>query len=236
MTPTHEVRKHWGRRSTGLVAITVILAVSSWDSPLLHLGIVDTGELRCRPGRRRRERVRQRAQQIGGKYVASRRSSTTRTPTHTHSRRAQGCEEVPSELVVQNGVGYDTFMNQIESASPTPPERSSSPNTCSGCPTARRIHTSGTTRRRCPRWPSAMAADLVGSNPPTAAYFRARLSAFDASLQPWSAPSPPSRPATPGHRLRHRAGRRLPARGDGQPNRDAVRLPGRHHERRGPLP
>ena len=69
------------------------------------------------------------------------------------------------------------------------------------------------------------------------AYFQARLRAFDASLTPWlhaiAAFKATLRRNSGRH---HRAGGRLPARGHGHEEPDAVRLPGRHHERRGSGP
>ena len=45
--------------------------------------------------------------------------------------------------------------------------------------------TCGTTRARCPPWPSAVATDLSRLEPAHAAYFKGNVKAFDNSLQPW---------------------------------------------------
>ncbi|MCL2420077.1 MAG: zinc ABC transporter substrate-binding protein, partial [Conexibacteraceae bacterium] len=58
--------------------------------------------------------------QIGGRYVAvSAIESNPNTDPHTFEASAQVASEVSgAELIVQNGVGYDTWMNKIESAAP----------------------------------------------------------------------------------------------------------------------
>ena len=57
--------------------------------------------------------------QIGGPYVSvTAIMSNPNTDPHEFEASASVAEEVSqAQLVVQNGVGYDTFMNKIESAS-----------------------------------------------------------------------------------------------------------------------
>ena len=58
--------------------------------------------------------------QIGGKYVSvSSILNNPNTDPHTFEASASVAEEVArAQLIVQNGVGYDSFMNNIEAASP----------------------------------------------------------------------------------------------------------------------
>ena len=58
--------------------------------------------------------------QIGGNYVhVSSILNNPNTDPHTFEASPSVAQEVSAaELIVQNGVGYDTFMNRIESASP----------------------------------------------------------------------------------------------------------------------
>ena len=58
--------------------------------------------------------------QIGGKYVqVSSVLDNPNTDPHSFESSPSVAEEVSSaQLIVQNGVGYDSFMNKIESASP----------------------------------------------------------------------------------------------------------------------
>src|SRR5580693_2909338 len=60
--------------------------------------------------------------QIGGKYVSvSSILDNPNTDPHTFEASTSVAEEVShAELIVQNGVGYDAFMNDMESASPNP--------------------------------------------------------------------------------------------------------------------
>ena len=59
--------------------------------------------------------------QVGGKYVqVSAIMSNPNTDPHTFEASASVAREVSAaQLVVQNGVGYDTFMNTIENAAPS---------------------------------------------------------------------------------------------------------------------
>ena len=58
--------------------------------------------------------------QIGGKYVSvSSILNNPNTDPHTFEASPSVAEEVArAQLIVQNGVGYDSFMNNIEAASP----------------------------------------------------------------------------------------------------------------------
>ena len=60
--------------------------------------------------------------QIGGRYVhVSAILDNPNTDPHTFEASPQVAQEVSSaQLIVQNGVGYDSWMNKIESASPNP--------------------------------------------------------------------------------------------------------------------
>src|SRR5580700_3296025 len=59
--------------------------------------------------------------QVGGKYVqVSAIMSNPNTDPHTFEASPSVAREVSSaQLVVQNGVGYDGFMNTIENAAPS---------------------------------------------------------------------------------------------------------------------
>ena len=60
-------------------------------------------------------------QQVGGKYVqVSAIMSNPNTDPHTFEASASVAQLVSAaQLVVQNGVGYDRFMNTIENAAPS---------------------------------------------------------------------------------------------------------------------
>src|SRR5215469_14256138 len=59
--------------------------------------------------------------QVGGKYVhVSAILENPNTDPHTFEASAQVAQEVSSaQLIVQNGLGYDSWLNRIESAAPS---------------------------------------------------------------------------------------------------------------------
>lgn len=125
--------------------------------------------------------------QIGGAYVhVSSILNNPNTDPHTFEASPSVAEEVSqAELIVQNGVGYDGFMNQIESASPNSHRKVIVVQHVLGLPDSTpnpHLWYSPTTM---PAVAKVMAADLSALDPNHAAYFQARLRSFQASLQPW---------------------------------------------------
>ena len=127
--------------------------------------------------------------QVGGKYVTARAiESNPNTDPHTFEASASVAQEVAgARLVVQNGVGYDTYMNRIEGASPSSSRVVIDVQKLLGLPDS-------TPNPHLWYQPSTMptvARALVGALskllPAHAAYFRARGAQFDRSLQPWYA-------------------------------------------------
>jgi zinc/manganese transport system substrate-binding protein len=125
--------------------------------------------------------------QIGGKYISvSSILNNPNTDPHTFEASPSVAEEVSRALlIVQNGVGYDQFMNNIESASPNPkrlvitvqhvlrlPDSTPNPH----------LWYNPTTM---PAVAKVMAADLTKLDPGQASYFAGKLKSFNASLTPW---------------------------------------------------
>ncbi len=177
MTPSHEVRKHLGRRSTGLVAIAVDLAGSSLGTHrLLHLGIVDTGELRCRPGRRRRNSTPTCSNRSAASTSRYRRSSTTRTPNHTRSRPARALlrkSRTPLSRPERDWLRH--YMDQIEAASPDAARKAIVAQHVLGLPDDTPNPHLWYDPTTMPAVASAMATDLGELEPAPPAYFRTRL-------------------------------------------------------------
>ena len=125
--------------------------------------------------------------QIGGRYV--RVSSILNNPStdpHTFESSPAVAQQVSAaELIVQNGVGYDTFMNKIEAASPDPGRKVIVVQHLLGLPDATPNPHLWYSPKAMPAAAAAMAADLSALQPAHAAYFRANLKTFDASLTPW---------------------------------------------------
>ena len=165
--------------------------------------------------------------------------SNPNTDPHTFEASPSVAQAVSAaQLVVQNGVGYDDFMNKIESASSDAlAQGDRRPEAARAAGHARRTRTSGTTRRRCRRSPRRWSRDLSALEPAHAAYFKANAAAAStASLKPWlHALAGVQAARYPRHAGRDdRAGRRLHAAGRRDRQPDAVRAAGRHHERRRP--
>ncbi len=125
--------------------------------------------------------------QIGGKYVSVEAVlKNPNTDPHTFEASPSVAEEVGrAQLVVQNGLGYDGFMNNIEAAAPNSartvivvqhvldlPDSTPNPH----------LWYKPTTM---PTVAAVMAKDLARIDPARRSYFMANLATFRASLQPW---------------------------------------------------
>ena len=125
--------------------------------------------------------------QIGGRYVhVSSILNNPNTDPHTFESSPSVAEEVSAaQLIVQNGVGYDTFMNKIESASPNSTRKVIVVQNLSGLPDTTPNPHLWYDPKTMPATAKAMADDLSALQPSHAAYFRTNLTRFDASLTPW---------------------------------------------------
>jgi zinc/manganese transport system substrate-binding protein len=127
--------------------------------------------------------------QIGGRYVAvGAIESNPNTDPHTFEASPSIAQEVAAaRLIVQNGVGYDTFMNKIESASPSSSRKIIDVQTLLGLPDSTPNPHLWYLPRTMPAVAQALVKDLSAIQPDHAAYFAANAKTFDASLQPWYA-------------------------------------------------
>jgi zinc/manganese transport system substrate-binding protein len=125
--------------------------------------------------------------QVGGSYVdVTAIESNPNTDPHTFEASPSVAEVVSkAKLVVQNGVGYDSYMGKIEAASPNPGRRVIVVQSLLGLPNSTRNPHLWYKPTTMPALAKALASDLAALNPAHAAYFRARASSFDKSLQPW---------------------------------------------------
>ena len=125
--------------------------------------------------------------QIGGKYVkVSSILNNPNTDPHTYEASTSVAQEVSqAELIVQNGVGYDSFMNNIESASPSQSRKVIVAQHVLGLPDSTPNPHLWYSPNTMPAVAKVMAADLSELDPSHKAYFQARLQSFDASLKPW---------------------------------------------------
>ena len=125
--------------------------------------------------------------QIGGKYVAvSAIESNPNTDPHSFEASPAVAREVAgAQLIVQNGIGYDTYMNKIESSSPGSGRKVIDVQDLLGLPDSTPNPHLWYSPKTMPAVAKAIADDLSKLSPGHAAYFRANVTKFDKSLQPW---------------------------------------------------
>ncbi len=125
--------------------------------------------------------------QIGGRYVTV--SAIERNPNtdpHAYEASPSVAQEVGSaQLVVQNGLGYDTYMNKIESASPSSTRRVIDVQKLLGLPDSTPNPHLWYAPETMPALARALVRDLSALQPEHAAYFAANGRRFDAALNPW---------------------------------------------------
>lgn len=127
------------------------------------------------------------ASQIGGHYVhVASVMNNPNTDPHAYEMSPSVAGEVSGAgLVIQNGLGYDAFMNKIESASPNAKRKV--------IVVRHLLALSGSTPnphlwydpKTMPVTAKAIGNDLAALEPAHASYFRGTVARFDASLHPW---------------------------------------------------
>ncbi len=125
--------------------------------------------------------------QIGGPYVKV--TAILKNPTsdpHTFEATASVATAVSrAQLVVQNGVGYDSFMNDIEAASPNSHRYVIVAQNVLGLPNTTPNPHLWYRPSTMPAVAKVMASDLGKLDPRHKSYFVHRLNVFDSSLKPW---------------------------------------------------
>jgi zinc/manganese transport system substrate-binding protein len=125
--------------------------------------------------------------QIGGRYVrVSAVLDNPNTDPHTFEASPKVAQEVSSaQLIVQNGLGYDSWMNKIEAASPNTGRKVITVQQVLGLPASTPNPHLWYDPATMPAVAKAIAAGLSALQPAHQAYFQARLQAFNRSLDPW---------------------------------------------------
>ena len=125
--------------------------------------------------------------QIGGKYVkvGAIESNPNTDPHSFEASPAVAREVADAKLIVQNGVGYDTYMNKIESSSSNSGRKVIVVQNLLGLPTNTPNPHLWYKPTTMPKVAEAIASDLSKLSPGHAAYFRANVTKFDNSLKPW---------------------------------------------------
>ena len=138
--------------------------------------------------------------QVGGRYVdVSAVMSNPNTDPHSFEASIAVARGVGNaRLVVQNGLGYDGFMNTIESAVPNSGRTVIDVQRLLGLPDSTPNPHLWYDPAAMPRVADAIAAALSAIQPPHAAYFRASAAAFAASLKPLDTAIASFKAANPG--------------------------------------
>ncbi len=139
-------------------------------------------------------------QQIGGQYVqVSAIMSNPNTDPHTFEASPAVAREVSAaQLIVQNGVGYDTFMNTIESASPNSARKVIDVQQLLGLPDSTPNPHLWYSPGTMPKVADAIAADLSALDPAHKAFYQANAKSFIASLAAWTSAIASFKAAYPG--------------------------------------
>jgi zinc/manganese transport system substrate-binding protein len=125
--------------------------------------------------------------QVGGRYVrVGAIMDNPNTDPHTFEASPSVANAISSaRLVVQNGLGYDSFMQRIESASPNPARQVIDVQHLLGVPNSEPNPHFWYSPRTMPAVAGAVARALAHLAPAHAAYFEANARRFDRALQPW---------------------------------------------------
>ena len=225
------------RRAAAVVAIGLVAPVSlaACGSAGSASGVSSTGVVSVVAAENQYGNV---AEQIGGRYVhVVSVESNPNTDPHTYEVSPDVAREVSgARLAIQNGVGYDSFMNKIEGASPNSKRRVIDVQNLLGLPDSTPNPHLWYDPKTMPAAAKAMGYDLAAIDPAHAAYFRANVVSSTLRSVRGSWPSPASKPGTGDDGGHHRASGRLPPPGHGGRQPDAVPVPGGHHERHRPDP
>jgi zinc/manganese transport system substrate-binding protein len=127
------------------------------------------------------------AAQIGGPYVTVYSvESNPNTDPHTYETTPSVAAKVArANLLIENGVGYDTFMDSLASASPSPARRVINVQHLLGRPDDTPNPHLWYDPKTMPAVAQALVTDLSALDPAHASTFQANETKFVASLQPW---------------------------------------------------
>jgi zinc/manganese transport system substrate-binding protein len=139
-------------------------------------------------------------EQIGGKYVkVTAIESNPNTDPHTFEASPSVAQAVSTaNLLIENGVGYDTYMEKIEAASPSSTRKVINVQKLLGLPDSTPNPHLWYKPTTMPVVAKALVTDLSALQPSHAAYFQENAKKFEESLQPWYAAIAKFKAAHPG--------------------------------------
>ena len=168
-------------------------------------------------------------EQIGGKYVkVTAIESNPNTDPHTFEASPSVAQAVSAaSLLVENGVGYDTYMEKIESASPSSSRKVINVQHLLGLPDSTPNPHLWYKPETMPAVAKALVSDLSALQPAHAAYFQANADEVRRIAEAVVRGDREVQGRLPGHAGRDdRAGRRLHARSRRDEEPDAVHAAG----------
>jgi zinc/manganese transport system substrate-binding protein len=126
-------------------------------------------------------------EQIGGKYVVvSAVLSDPNTDPHSFEASASIAKQVAgADVVVQNGFGYDSWMEKIESASESDSRDVVDVQELLGLPDSTPNPHLWYKPETMPALAKQLVADFAELQPEHKSYFEANLKKFEASMEPW---------------------------------------------------
>jgi zinc/manganese transport system substrate-binding protein len=126
-------------------------------------------------------------EQIGGKYVdVSAVLSDPNTDPHSFEASVSVAQQVGrADVVVQNGLGYDSWMDKIESASGSDSRDVIDVQELLGLPDSTPNPHLWYKPETMPAVAKQLVADFAEIQPEHKSYFEANLAKFEASLRPW---------------------------------------------------
>ncbi|MDQ1547191.1 MAG: zinc/manganese transport system substrate-binding protein [Actinomycetota bacterium] len=138
--------------------------------------------------------------QIGGRYVdATSVMSNPNTDPHTFEASARVASTISSaSLVVQNGLGYDSFMTKIEAAAPSSSRIVISAQKVLGLPDSTRNPHLWYSPTTMPAVAKSITTALGKLDPAHRAYFAKNLADFNQSMTKWTDAITTFRSAHPG--------------------------------------
>jgi zinc/manganese transport system substrate-binding protein len=127
--------------------------------------------------------------QIGGEYVkVTAVESNPNTDPHSFEASPSVARAVSAaQVVVQNGLGYDTYMDNIEAASPSSARKVIEVQKLLGLPDSTANPHLWYEPATMPAVAKALVSALSSIEPSHRAYFQANATRFDDSLKPWYA-------------------------------------------------
>ena len=127
--------------------------------------------------------------QIGGTYVkVTTIESDPNTDPHTFEASPQVAKQIAdAQLVVKNGLGYDSWADKIIAAAPNANRKVVDAQELLGLPDSTQNPHLWYDPKTMPAIAKAIAASLSALDPQQASYFQANATKFDESLKPWTA-------------------------------------------------